>query len=82
MLMNSLSRAILWTLTLLICWQGLMTHYPTDSEVACMREKTEKSHPQSLRPKEDGPQSTAATHGEMYISNVLIWGLYWAQSLK
>lgn len=65
MRMNSLLLAILWTLTLLICWQCLMTHYPTDSEVACVREKTEESHPQSLRPKEDSTQSTAATHGAM-----------------
>jgi len=57
--------AILWTLTLLICWQGLMTHYPTNSEVACMRDKTEESHPQALRAKEDSTQSTAATHSAM-----------------
>lgn len=53
MLMNSLSLDILWTPTLLICWRGPMTHYPTDSEVACFREKTEESHPQSVKPKED-----------------------------
>lgn len=41
-----------------------------------MREKTEESHPQSLRAKEDSTQSTAATHGAMQVSNVLVWGLY------
>lgn len=44
-------------LALLICWQGVMTHYPTDSEVASIREKTEEPHPQSIQPKEDGTQS-------------------------
>jgi len=42
-----------------------MTHYPTNSEVACMRDKTEESHPQALRAKEDSTQSTAATHSAM-----------------
>lgn len=44
-------------LALLICWQGVLTHYPTDSEVASTREKTEEPHPQALQPKEDGTQS-------------------------
>ncbi len=35
----------------------VMTHYPTDSGVASIREKTEEPHPQALQPKEDGTQS-------------------------